>query len=352
MIKFDLNKSAYYYYEFLNKTEREIYKTILQALINVKPNATLPFSVSKDIIEKTVKFIAYDRPDVFWFAGGYTMTLSNGLVKSVSFEYRMNKSEIEVTKNKLVNSRFFKELDKLIRSKNNAFEKALVAYECIIKHTDYDSAAAASSSDFYDYAYNIDGVILKSKAVCSGYSKAFQYFMNRHEIYCTFVAGNTNRGRHAWNLINLSGYYYIDTTWGDPVFSNNTKRPSDYISYDFFCITTKDLKKSHGAIIDQKMPLCTDTRYNYYKYFNMISDSFSVNDVASRLVTAYRNGKNEAVIVYSSKQTYLLAKRELFENEKIFEALSKAKKTASRINERHVNYSTADDKNTIKIKLY
>lgn len=354
MAGFELEKSAYYYFNMLNSNEKKIYNALFQALMKVAPSVSLPFSVKKETVEKTLQFVIYDRPDIFWFTGSYTMTSSNNLVKSVSFDYRMSKSEVDVLKNRLLNSVFFKRMDALILSKKTVFEKALVAYEYIIKNADYDRVAAEYSSvRKYDYAYNIDGIIMNSKAVCAGYSKTFQYFMNRHRIYCTFVAGSTKRGRHAWNLINIAGsYYYIDTTWGDPVFANNSNKSSDYISYDFFCITTNDLKKSHAANIDYKMPLCTDTRCNYYRYFNLISDTFSVYDVVSRLISAYRNGKNEAEIKYSSNSEYFIAKRELFDNEKIFDVLSKAKQTVTKINDRQVNYSTNDDRNTIKIKLY
>ena len=352
MNEFELKSAAYYYYNLLNKNEQTIYRSLLQALLCADSTANLPFPTEQQVVKKIIQFILNDRPDIFWSKYRYEYHTRNNLVVSVLFKYRMQESEIDILKTKIINSYFFRELDYLITSKTTDFEKALITYEYIIKHADYDLLALSDFADSYDYAYNIDGVITKSKAVCAGYAKTFQYFMNRHNIYCTLVAGETSRGRHAWNLINLDGnYYYIDTTWGDPVFANNTQKQPDYISYDFFCITTEDLKKSHNVILDYSMPLCSATKYNYFNYFNMTSDYFSVNNVVSHVLSAYKKGSKEVTIKYTSRVAYLTAKRELFDNNEIFNVLAIAKQTAVNINSSRVSYSLHDDENIIKFKI-
>lgn len=353
MAVFDLDKSAYYYYNLLNENEKLVYKEILKALLALKTSVNLSFNPPSDVVKKAYTFLINDRPDIFWLDLGYSLASRGGRVETVSFEYRMSASEIIEMKKRMVNSRFYRELDSLVLSKKSVFEKALVAYEYIIKHADYDlNAARSSGSGAYAYAYNVDGLILKSKGVCASYAKVFQYFMNKHGVYCTLVSGKTSRDRHAWNLINIGGsYYYIDTTWGDPVFADGSPKSADYISYDYFCITTDDMNRSHKAILDVKMPLCKDTKYNYYKYFNMISSVFSVENVVSSVLSAYRSGKKEAVIKYSSDSAYRTAVRELFDNNKIYDALSRARRTITGLSTTNVRYSLNEDSRMIKIRL-
>ena len=352
MAGFQLDKVVYYYYDLLNGQEKIVYKDILNALLNVKSDVNLSFNAPRDVVKKIIKYVTNDRPDIFWYGEGCTLTLKNDLVEMITFDYRMSLSEVNAMKYRIVNSSFFRELDQLILSRTSDFDKALVAYEYIIKHTEYDCYATGNNSVKCEYAYNMDGVVIKNKAVCSGYSKVFQYFMNRHGIYCTLVTGKTVKGRHSWNLIKLYGsYYYIDVTWSDPVFKNGAPKSPDFVLYDYFCITTEELNKSHQVIFDNKMPPCVDTRCNYYRYYNMISTSFSIEDILSRIINAYRNGKQEAEIRYSSRQDYLIATRELFDNKKIFDVLSKAKRVIVTIDDREANFSRDEDVNIIKIKI-
>ena len=347
MAVFELNRTSDYYYGLLNSREKALYTTLLRAQLSVEQKVKLPTGVTVDMIKKTMEFISNDHPEIFWNSCGFRISSVDGVPESLLFSYTITKPEVDLIKHRIVNSAFYKQLDGLLAYKRTKFEKALAAYEYIIKHTDYDLTSSESNDES---RYNINGVILNSKAVCEGYAKTFQYFMNKHDVYCTLVTGIAKGGSHAWNLVNLDGsFYYIDTTWGDPVFRNVTSAPSNYISYDFFCITTAELKKTHDPIIDHRMPLCYDTYYNYYRYFKMIADSFSVNDVASRLIQAYRKGMREVEIRYSSGSVYLTAKKELFEKKKVLDVLTVAKRTITTIDNTRSNYSTSDEKKIIKI---
>ncbi|MCC8173514.1 MAG: hypothetical protein LIO65_03735 [Odoribacter sp.] len=268
MSGFELKKATYYYYGLLNENEKSLYRNIMSAMLQHIEAINLNGSFSKIQIGKVISFIDKDRPDIFWVDSGYTMTIKNGVIIKVTLKYTFSPSEKNNMIRNIENSKFYREINSVLSKKKSSFEKALAAYEYIITHTEYEERALRDNSTYYSYAYCLYGAILKSRAVCSGYSKTFQYFMSKHNVICTLVTGNTKRGRHAWNLINLYGsYYYIDTTWGDPIFSGNSIKQSDYVSYDYFCITTEDLRKSHNPILDEKMPLCTDTKYNYYRFF-------------------------------------------------------------------------------------
>ena len=74
----------------------------------------------------------------------------------------------------------------------------------------------------------------------------------------------TEGGNHAWNLVKCNGdYYYVDTTWGDPVFQQeegeNTSQDAEQnsgqdaeasgnkanISYDYLCCMIRSYFQTH-----------------------------------------------------------------------------------------------------------
>lgn len=352
MQKYKLTQATYYYFNMLKQEEKELYKTFLFALLNVKESVSINSKLSSSDVQKILRYIINDRPDIFWFNGKCTISSQEKTIVGVTFDYLYQHQQIMQIINGITSSRFYSEINTLIEKQSNDFEKALVAYEYIIKQTAYEGKALKSTDKFYDYAYGIDGVVLKKRAVCAGYAKTFQYFMSKHHVVCTLVTGQTERERHAWNLINLYGqYYYIDTTWGDPVFSKQATPDPDYVSYDYFCFTTEELKKSHNPVLDDIMPFCNDTKYNYYRYFGMIEDTYSLNNVASQIMKAKKKGKKEAVIKYSSQNAFENAMNKLFKKKEVFEALKIARLSCDDINTSRIEYSTDEKSNIIKISI-
>lgn len=352
MQKYKLTQATYYYFNMLNSEEKELYKALLFAILNVKELVSINSKLSSSAVQKIVRYIVSDRPDIFWFNGKCTISSQGNVIVGITFDYLYQHSQVMQKISSITSSPFYNEINRLIEKQSNDFEKALIAYEYIIKQTDYEEKAVNSTDKYFDYAYGIDGVVLKKRAVCSGYAKTFQYFMSKHHVVCTLVTGQTERERHAWNLINLYGsYYYIDATWGDPIFSKQINNDPNYISYDYFCFTTEELKKSHNPILDEKMPVCVDTKYNYYKYFGMIEDEYSIKNVANHIVQAKKNGKKEAVIKYSTHTVYKNAVLNLFKKKEVFEALKSAHSLCSSINVNRIEYSTDDKTNIIKISL-
>lgn len=76
------------------------------------------------------------------------------------------------------------------------------------------------------------------------YARTFQFLCCKAGIPCTFIAGEANEGRHAWNLVYLDGsYYWIDPTWGETIYADGME--SDNIKYDYFLVSDEVLFKSH-----------------------------------------------------------------------------------------------------------
>ena len=57
-----------------------------------------------------------------------------------------------------------------------------------------------NNTDVPEY-HNIMGYVLEGKAVCEGYAKIFQYYMNKLEIPSRIMLGNVEEGYHAWTEV-------------------------------------------------------------------------------------------------------------------------------------------------------
>lgn len=317
MKDFLLAKTPYYYYGLLNEPAKQQYRRFLSALYvnqrEIKANPTL----SNEELYKIYDFISRDRPDLFWLSNRCSLRRSGSVTGEVVFlpKYRFNKEETLSVVTRIKNSVFFRELDRLLSEKQSDFEKALAAYEYIVKHADY-AMEELHARPSPESIYLLDGIPLKGRAVCAGYAKTFQYFLVRHGVRCHFVTGKTKNSHdgmgHAWTQVCLDGdYYYVDPTWGDPVFSGTGPKDPSFISYAHFCVTDAMLAQSHAPVFDYKMPACTATKYNYFRYFNLLSKSYSPQTVYTQLKNALQKNQDTLTLIYETDEEYQRALRSL-----------------------------------------
>ena len=141
------------------------------------------------------------------------------------------------------------------------YERIKYVYETIIYNTEYDFSVEDNQ--------NIYSVFCQNRSVCQGYAKATQYLLNRLGVEAVLVQGTVDTGeRHAWNLVKADGnYYYVDTTWGDASFQRDGEFPVENvpgINYDYLCVDTETIQKTHTLTMPVPMPYCISKTDNYY----------------------------------------------------------------------------------------
>ena len=106
-----------------------------------------------------------------------------------------------------------KKLDEVIKSLNldgkSDYDKFKAVTNWIVSNVRYDEDNETK------YQHDLTGVVLDGLAVCDGYAGTFYYMANAVGLNVLFEDGitNSNRIRHAWNLVQIDGtYYYVDPT--------------------------------------------------------------------------------------------------------------------------------------------
>lgn len=122
---------------------------------------------------------------------------------------------------------------KLLKRKKSDKAKVRAIYDWLIANVSYDEAAASATNEeaninggSFVYAYNMEGPFLKGKAVCQGYTKAFQYLCLKAGIPSIVIS--SEKMNHSWNAVYLDhNWYQLDATYDDLGMST---------TYDYFLI--------------------------------------------------------------------------------------------------------------------
>lgn len=267
-----------YAYQRLSEAETLWYDDMAACIGGVQDKITLNQSglsegLDEGDIDRIFQCVLMDHPELF-YVDGYTYTRYNRGEKIVGIRfsptYSMEREQVLTRKVKIE-----QEAERLVQGACglvDEYDKVKYVYETLIRNTQYDLSAPDNQ--------NIYSVFVNHVSVCQGYAKAVQYLLERLGVECTLVQGSVDTGEgHAWNLVKVNGsYYYVDATWGDASYlPDENGQESDYvpqISYDYLCITTNQLLQTHMLAGVVELPVCVDSRDNYYVRENALFTTY------------------------------------------------------------------------------
>ena len=311
-----------FHYNRLSESEQKLYGEILYILQQRLEDIQISTTDSGEV-EKVFQCVLNDHPEIF-YVEGYTLTryaLGEELkMMTLSGTYSMTPETIEAKK-QLIDSYVNQCFVSLPTGEGSQYAIARYVYEYLIENTEYDAGAPDNQ--------NICSVFITHRSVCQGYAKATQYLLQKAGIEATLIMGTVQNGEgHAWNLVKLDGEnYFMDTTWGDASYQmtegsvqNAGSLPP--INYDYLCVTTGQLSKTHTIEEVVPVPVCTAMTDNYYVREGLYFTELSKDRIADVFARAYERQSSYVTLKCSSREVYEEIRRFLIEEQGIFEFLN------------------------------
>jgi hypothetical protein len=348
-----------YAYNQLSTSEKELYDQLKDAIFAYDWTITNGISkYSVEQIQRVNEYIMIDHPEIFWAAeNGTVYTSEVGGVKSVT-EYKIRyimpqsqKDELLIKLDNIINDFLM-----TVNHSLGEYYKLLAVYEFIINRTEYDTNVADKITAGVDddatlLSQNILSVLLSRRSVCAGYARTTQYLLHKMNMFCTYVSGTakTQDGGHAWNLVRINGdYYLLDTTWGDPV-SQNAKNK---LTYNYFCLTTREFNKTHTPDDTIKLPLCVATKCNYFVYNKLLLNKYDLSQIEKILEKAVLGRKEEAYFKFSDLKTAQNANQSLFDVSKdVFSVLENISSRYKYFDKTSLSHSFDENNGVVSIGL-
>ena len=309
-------KTDYAYSTLTDDYVKKLYNQISDNIDSeYEPSFYAEGNLSEYQMTQAVEAYKNDHPEVFWLKSYYEYE-NYDYETGIWLTYTMSGDKLVTAKKE-----FNTAVDTISQSVPYGTECEREEYinNYIINNCDYDEEAA-ESEEVQGNENDAYGVFVDGKAVCEGYSKAFQILCNKADIDCIQLMGIVDSDNHVWNCVKIGGdWYQIDVTWDDV---------DDFIydSHEYFNLTDSLMYEEHTlspkySEIDAEsflnleswcnfyVPKCTAEKYNYHNYcynykYPTVSNLDDSDNVSTAIAKAAKNGEEYFVVIVDENVNY------------------------------------------------
>ena len=298
-----------FYFEQLSEGEQLVYKELYQGLEEHAEEITV-HSTDGELTGEILQQVVCDFPGMFWTQGSSNALAYEGSHVVVQPVYECTKEE-RVSKQAEIDTAVEAILAQ-VPAESTEYDKIKFLYEYLVNDVAYVEDAADNQ--------NIYSTFVGKETVCAGYSKGYQYLLEKLGIQCIYVYGIANGESHAWNIVQCNGQMYcVDVTWADPLFTETEEPTYDDMMYDYLCCSKKTLSATHVEDSNYQYPECTAEDLDYYRMNQMYYETVDRTLLKDTLYAAVKAKDSKTIFKFSDEQLYTQA-RDLLINELIGDA--------------------------------
>lgn len=331
-------------FDTMTQDEKKAYDNIYDAMRRRKDTVNIYQNLKTEKIFELVQLVIAQHPEIFWSKGD--CTFASNRVLTLKYPYTIE--EIE-EKNQLIEAKAQQILNEIDLT-GSEYEKSLAIFDYIVNNTSY-AHDAIRDMDHHIEISTIEGVFLNSSAVCSGYSKAYQYLLTLAGIDAMTVTGTAQtpdgNGSHAWVVQNVDGEnYFTDPTWGDCYESTVDY---DFASHIYFLINSEDIEKTHKPNSLYSFLKSNADKENYFVKEGLYFKEYNQPDIRSAIKNSLENGENGIELKFTDYEAYEKSKSVLLDNENIYLILMSIDLFSGKLDSSKISYSCNDTHNVITI---
>lgn len=195
-----------------------------------------------------------------------------------------------------------------IKPEMTDFEKEMMIIKYLVANTTYAEEEEYNDSPSINDSYKAYGALVRGRATCSGYAKAFDLMAKNCGLSTNVVTGIARNAKnveaaHAWNQIYLDGdWYNVDVTWEDP--TSNVEVGFNQLFNNYINGTDAEFSINHFR---ENGHDCTATKYGkntvaYYLNTGVIDFNANVDAIRKLYESqiaelTLQNKKDEAKII-------------------------------------------------------
>ena len=179
-------------------------------------------------------------------------------------------------------------------------EKALYEAICLSCSYDYECKEAGTTLE----SQTPYGLLIKHKALTSGYAYTFAYGLSMMGIENELVRGYDLVGNRVWNLVCIEGdWYEVDIELSDGA--------DDNYNYWYFNLTTEEMTSLYHTRTSNNLVQCYGTKYNEAYITNLYMNEFLANNEVVNTVEDALRVMNEQISNGATKVVALFEEPEL-----------------------------------------
>ncbi|MDE6470549.1 MAG: hypothetical protein K2L19_05965 [Eubacterium sp.] len=324
--------------------EKKAYNSIYNAMSKRKDTVAIYQDIKTERVFELVQLVIAQHPEIFWSKGDCIFA-SNRIL---TLKYPYTFEEIE-EKNYFIEKRAQEIFDK-INPTGSEYEKSLAIFDYVISNTSY-AHDSINDMDNHIEISTIEGVFLNSSAVCSGYSKAYQYLLSLAGIDSITVTGTAQtpdgEGDHAWVVQVIDNeYYFTDPTWGD-CYENTIS--NHFVSHIYFLANTDNIEKTHKLSSIYDFIKSTAEKNNYFIKENLYFEEYNQPKTRNAIKNSLENEESGIELKFANDEAYQKARTVLLDNENIYLILMSIDLFSGRLETSSLSYSCNDTHNVITI---